>query len=39
MTDDREARNDFWSVEGNHIYRRRAEPRVKLHVPKNEKNS
>ena len=37
MTDDREARNDFWSVEGNHIYRRHVEPRVKLHVPKDEK--
>ena len=34
--DDREACNDFWSVEGNHIDRRHVEPRVQLYVPKEE---
>ena len=31
-----EVRNDFWSIVGNHIYRHHVEPRVKLHVPKEE---
>ena len=29
-TDDREARNDFWSIEGNYIYRHHVEPRFQL---------
>ena len=33
---DREARNDFWSKEGNYIYRHHVEPVVKLHVLKEE---
>ena len=28
-----EARNDFWSISGNNIYRHHVEPRVKLYVP------
>ena len=32
MTDDREARNDFWSIEGNYIYRHHVEPRAKINV-------
>ena len=36
MTDDSEARSDFWSIEGNYIYRHHVEPRVKLYVPKEE---
>ena len=32
--DDGEARNDFWSISGNHIYRHHVEPRVKLYVPR-----
>ena len=32
MMDDREAGNDFWSIEGHYIYRHRVEPRVKLHM-------
>ena len=32
MTDDSEAPNDFWSIEGNWTYRRHVEPRVKLYV-------
>ena len=32
--DDAEARNDFWSLEGD--YRHHVEPRVQLHVPKEE---
>ena len=32
--DDGEARHDFWSISGNHIYRRHVEPRVKLYVPR-----
>ena len=32
--DDAEARNDFWSMEGDFVYRRHIEPRVQLHVPK-----
>ena len=33
---DGEARNDFWSISGNYIYRRHVEPRVKLYVPREE---
>ena len=37
MMDDTDARNDFWSIEGNwYIYRHHVEPRVQLHVPKEE---
>ena len=32
MTDDREAQKDFWSMEGNYIYRLHGEPRVQLYV-------
>ena len=31
-----EARNDFWSISGNFIFRHHVEPRVKLHVPREE---
>ena len=31
-----EARNDFWSMSGNFIYRHHVEPRVKLHTPREE---
>ena len=31
-----EARNDFWSMSGNFIYRHHVEPRVKLYSPKEE---
>ena len=34
--DDAEARNDFWSIQGDFIYRRHTEPRVHLYVPKEE---
>ena len=34
--DDGEARNDFWSISGNYIYRHHVEPRVKLYVPREE---
>ena len=34
--DDGEARNDFWSISGNDIYRHHVEPRVKLYVPRDE---
>ena len=34
--DDAEARKDFWSIQGNFIYRHHTEPRVQLHVPKEE---
>ena len=33
-TDDAEARNDFWSIEGDFIYRHHTEPRIHLYVPK-----
>ena len=36
MTDDAEASNDFWSIEGNTICRHQVEPRVQLSVPKEE---
>ena len=35
-TDDSEARNDFGSMEGDFIHRQHVEPRVQLHVPKEE---
>ena len=35
-TDDAEARGDFWSIRGDVIYRHHTEPRVQLHVPKEE---
>ena len=34
--DAREARNDFWSMSGNSIYRHHVEPRVKLYSPREE---
>ena len=35
-TDDAEGRADFWSIQGDFIYRRHIEPRVQLYVPKEE---
>ena len=32
--DDAEARKDFWSIQGDFIYRHHIEPRVQLFVPK-----
>ena len=34
--DDAEARDDFWSIKGDFIYRHHIEPRVQLYVPKEE---
>ena len=34
--DDAEARNDFWSIQGDFIYRHHVGPRIHLHVPKEE---
>ena len=34
MTDDSEARIDFWSIEVNYIYRHHFQRGVRLHVPK-----
>ena len=34
--DDKEARNDFWSIEEDFIYRYHVEPRIQLYVPKGE---
>ena len=34
--DDAEAKNDFWSITGDFIYRHHVEPRVKLYMPKEE---
>ena len=34
--DDAEAHDDFWSIDGNYIYRHHVEPRVQLYVPKEE---
>ena len=34
--DDTEARNDFWSIEGDFICRHHVETRVRLYVPKEE---
>ena len=31
-----EARGDFWSIQGDFIYRHHNEPRVQLYVPKGE---
>ena len=31
-----EARNDFWSISGNFMYRHHVEPRVKLYLPREE---
>ena len=31
---DDDARNDFWSISGNFMYRHHVEPRVKLYVPR-----
>ena len=35
-TDDAEARADFWSIQGDFIYRHHNKPRVQLYVPKKE---
>ena len=35
-TDDAEARRDFWSIQGDFICRHHNEPRVQLHVQKEE---
>ena len=35
-TDDAEARADVWSIQGDFIFRHHNEPRVQLHVPKEE---
>ena len=35
-TNDAEARADFWSIQGDFIHRHHNEPRVQLHVPKEE---
>ena len=35
-TDDAEARNDFWSIQGDFIHHHHNEPRVQLYVPKDE---
>ena len=34
--DDVETQNDFWSIQGDFVYRHHVEPRVQLHVPKEE---
>ena len=34
--DDAEARKDFWSIQGDFVCRHHNEPRVQLHVPKEE---
>ena len=34
--DDAEAKNDFWYITGDFIYRHHVEPRVKLYMPKEE---
>ena len=36
LPDAGEARNDFWSMSGNFIYRHHVEPRVKLYSPREE---
>ena len=36
LRDEAEGRADFWSVQGDFIYRHHNEPRVQLHVPKEE---
>ena len=35
-TDDAEARADFWSIQGDFMYRHLNEPRLQLYVPKEE---
>ena len=35
-TDDAEARADFWSIQGDFIYRHHNEPRIQLYAPKEE---
>ena len=35
-TDDAEARKDFWSIQGDVIYRHQIEPRVQFFVPREE---
>ena len=35
-TDDAEARADFWSIQGDFIFRHHNEPRVQLYVPMEE---
>ena len=35
-TDDAEACADFWSIQGDFIYRHHNEPRIQLYVPKEE---
>ena len=34
--DDAGAQKDFWSIQGDFVYRHHIEPRVQLHVPKEE---
>ena len=34
--DDGETQEDFWSIQGDFIYRHHIEPRVQLYVPKEE---
>ena len=34
--DDQEAKNDFWTITGEFIYRHHVEPKVKLYVPREE---
>ena len=36
IRDDAEAKNDFWPITGDFIYRHHVEPRVKLYMPKEE---
>ena len=36
QTDDAEARNDFWTISGNFIFRHHVELRIKLYVPNEE---
>ena len=36
LQDDGDARNDFWSISRNYIYRHHVEPRVRLYVPREE---
>ena len=34
--DDAEASDDFWSIDGKYTHRHHVEPRIQLHVPKEE---
>ena len=36
QTDDREARNDFWTIAGNYVHPHHVEPTVKFYVPNEE---